>query len=329
MTDKITLEDLKKTQKLIAPYVNKTPFHTWKGFEIDEDLGKDTDAVLKLELFQKAGTFKARGAIVNFMLLTPEQKAKGVTAVSAGNHAIAVAVGAREFDVNAKVVMIKTANPARIAAAKALGAEVIIGEDARSSFDLVEKIAREEGRTFIHPFDGRNVALGTGTLGLEFAEEAGPLDALIIPIGGGGLASGVSTAFKLVQPNCKIYGVEPTGADSMKRSFEMGTPQHIVAVQTIADSLGAPMALQYSYDLCRENIDELCLVEDTELKRAMSMLFREMKLAVEPAGAATTAALLGPLKNKLQGKRVGLIICGANIDIDTFHQFVSEGECNY
>jgi len=326
MTDSFTLDDFRSAQEAICPYVNKTPFHVWHGREIDEALGAETNAVLKLELFQKSGTFKARGAIVNFLSLTEEQKKKGVTAVSAGNHAIAVAFGAREFGVHAKVVMIKTANPARIAAAKALGAEVVIGDDAASSFELVKKIALDEGRTFIHPFDGRNVALGTGTLGLEFAEESGPLDAVIIPIGGGGLASGVSAAFKLAQPNCKIYGVEPTGADSMARSFKLGKPQSIDAVKTIADSLGAPMALPYSFALCRQNIDELCLVEDIDLKRAMGMLFREMKLAVEPAGAASTAALLGPLKNQLKGKRVGLIVCGANIDMDSFHKFIEEGE---
>ena len=161
-------------------------------------------------------------------------------------------------------------------------------------------------------------ALGTSTLGLEFAREALALDALIVPIGGGGLCAGVASAFKLVQPDCKVYGVEPEGADSMTRSFKAGSPQTIDKVRTIADSLGAPYALPYSYALCKANVDEIVLVDDAALGRAMGLLFLEIKLAVEPAGAAATAALLGPLRARLQGKRVGIIVCGANIDFATF-----------
>jgi threonine dehydratase len=161
-------------------------------------------------------------------------------------------------------------------------------------------------------------ALGTATLGLEFARQAPDLDALIVPIGGGGLCAGVASAFKLVQPACKVYGVEPEGADSMSRSFEAGTPQTIEKVRTIADSLGAPYALPYSFALCQQNVDDIVLVDDNALRRAMGLLFSEMKLAVEPAGAAATAALTGPLRERLQGKRVGVIVCGANIDFATF-----------
>ncbi len=161
-------------------------------------------------------------------------------------------------------------------------------------------------------------ALGTATLGLEFARQAPGLDALIVPIGGGGLAAGTASTFKLVQPDCLIYGVEPEGADSMSRSFAAGSPQTIDKVRSIADSLGAPYALPYSFALCRQNVDDIVLVDDDALRRAMGLLFAEMKLAVEPAGAAATAALLGPLRQRLQGKRVGVIVCGANIDFSTF-----------
>ncbi len=170
----------------------------------------------------------------------------------------------------------------------------------------------------MHPFEGELTALGTATLGLEFARQAPELEALIVPIGGGGLCAGVASAFKLVQPACQIYGVEPEGADSMLRSFRAGSPQTIEKVRTIADSLGAPYALPYSFALCQQNVDDIVLVDDDALRRAMGLLFSGMKLAVEPAGAAATAALLGPLRERLQGKRVGVIVCGANIDFATF-----------
>ena len=170
----------------------------------------------------------------------------------------------------------------------------------------------------MHPFEGELTALGTATMGLEFARQAPQLDALIVPIGGGGLCAGVASAFKLAQPACQIYGVEPEGADSMSRSFRAGSPQTIDKVSTIADSLGAPYALPYSFDLCQQNVDEIVLVDDDELRSAMGLLFSEMKLAVEPAGAAATAALVGPLRERLQGGRVGVIVCGANIDFASF-----------
>ena len=281
-------------------------------------LGDDTEVILKLELFQHTGTFKARGALVNLLSLSDEQLAKGVTAVSAGNHAIATAFAAQRSGASAKVVMMKGANPFRVSQCQAYGAEIIFADGVHQAFDTVKQIEEEEGRTFVHPFEGELTALGTATLGLEFACQAPQLDALIVPIGGGGLCAGVASAFKLLQPACHIYGVEPEGADSMSRSFRAGSPQTIDKVRTIADSLGAPYALPYSFALCQQNVDEIVLIDDEALRRAMGLLFSEMKLAVEPAGAAATAALAGPLRERLQGKRVGVIVCGANIDFATF-----------
>ena len=151
------------------------------------------------------------------------------------------------------------------------------------------------------------------------------MDAVIVPIGGGGLCAGIATAVKLLQPTCQVFGVEPVGADTMHRSFTAGSPQSIKAVNTIADSLGAPYATEYSMGLCQQFVDELVMINDDEMRRAMARLFRGMKLAVEPAGAAATAALCGPLCERLRGKRVGVIVCGTNIDVASFTQFVSGG----
>ena len=218
----------------------------------------------------------------------------------------------------AKVVMPKTANPFRVARCRSYGAEVVLVDDVRQAFARVQQIQQEEGRFFVHPFEGPLTALGTATVGLEFCAQVPNLDAVIIPIGGGGLCAGMAAAIKQLQPACKVFGVEPVGADSMTRSFAAGTPQAIEAVRTIADSLGAPYALPYSFELCRHFVDDLVLIDDEAMRRAMGLLFSSMKLAVEPAGAAATAALCGPLRDRLRGQRVGVIVCGANIDLESF-----------
>jgi threonine dehydratase len=274
--------------------------------------------VLKEELFQRTGSFKPRGALSVMTALDPPALARGVTAVSAGNHAMAVAYAARALGTTARVVMAKTANPNRVTRCRELGAEVELADDVHRAFERVREIERDEGRTFVHPFEGPLTALGTATLGLELLEQAPDLDAVIVPIGGGGLCAGVASAIKLARPQTLVFGVEPTGADSMHRSFAAGSPQAIDAVRTIADSLGAPHAAPYSFDLCRRYVDELVLVDDDALRRAMKLLFVSAKLAVEPAGAAATAALCGPLRERLDGRRVGLVVCGANIDPATF-----------
>ena len=250
--------------------------------------------------------------------LDAQQKEAGVTAVSAGNHAIATAFAARAVRTSAKVVMIMNANPLRVERCRDYGAEVVLADDVHDAFGLAEEIQMREGRFFVHPFEGSDVVLGTATLGLEICEQVPDLDAIIVPIGGGGLCAGISSAVKQMKPDCEVIGVEPVGADSMNRSFASGKPESIEKVETIADSLGAPFALPITYELCKENVDELVLVDDGELKDAMGLLFRELKIAVEPACAASTAALMGPLSGRFAGKKVVPVMCGSNIDWETF-----------
>lgn len=318
MSDEITLERIRATRAVLGERVVTTPVREWADRALSSAVGHDTRVVLKEELFQRTGSFKARGALAVMLDLEPATLARGVTAVSAGNHAMAVAYAASVLGTTAKVVMPKTASPFRIAGSRELGAEVELTEDVHVAFDRVREIERSEGRHFVHPFEGPLTALGTATLGLEFVEQAPGLDAVIVPIGGGGLAAGVAAAVKLASPRTRVYGVEPAGADSMHRSFAAGSPQKIEAVRTIADSLGAPYALPYSFGLCRRYVDELVSVDDDALRAAMLLLFRSAKLAVEPAGAAATAALCGPLRERLRGRTVGVIVCGANIDAETF-----------
>jgi threonine dehydratase len=318
-----TLADIERTAVSLRGLVRETPVWEWQ----DPLLPSRTSAtlILKLELFQHTGSFKPRGALTVMRSLTAEALARGVTAVSAGNHAAAVSFAAARLGANAKVVMPRTANPARVALCRAWGGEVVLVADVHEAFATAERIQADEGRTFVHPFEGPLTALGTATLGLEMLRQAGPFDAVVVPVGGGGLAAGVAAAVRLAAPATAVYGVEPVGADSMTRSFSAGAPQPAGPITTIADSLAPPYSLPYSYALCRQYLDDLVLVDDDMLCEAMFQLFRGAKLAVEPAGAATTAAVLGPLRHRLAGKRVGVIVCGANIDAENYARLLARG----
>jgi len=297
----------------LQPWVRATPTLDKDDFEPLAG----TRVNFKFELLQASGTFKARGAFANILALDDARRAAGVTCVSAGNHAVAVAYAAMRLGVSAKVVMIKTASPARVALCHQYGAEVILAENGQTAFETVHRIEAEEGRFFVHPFNGYRTVLGTATLGEEWLEQAGDLDAVVVPIGGGGLMAGIASAVKLIAPTCQVYGVEPEGADAMHRSFETGGPVKMGAMQSIADSLMAPHTEQYSYDLCRRNVDRLVRVSDDAIRAAMRLLFDQLKLAVEPACATATAGLAGPLKAELAGKRVGVLLCGTNTDPGT------------
>jgi threonine dehydratase len=285
---------------------------------LEQRLGVDVEIWGKLEFLQQTGTFKPRGALANALSLDEDALSRGITTVSAGNHAIAASFAAQAVGTSAKVVMIKTASPVRVALCREYGAEVVLADDVHEAFDLVERIRDEEGRTFVHPFEGPNVTKGTGTIGLEICEQLPAFDTVIVPIGGGGLCSGIACAIKQMRPDCEIIGVEPEGADTMHRSFASGVPEKLDTVATIADSLGAPFSLPYSFAVCQSYVDRLVRISDDQMRDAMGVLFRDMKLAVEPACAASTAALAGPLRAHCIGRRVVLIFCGSNIDWMTF-----------
>ena len=314
------IEEIRALRDRLTAETVRTP--VMRCAAIEDAIGGDTEVLAKLEFLQRTGTFKARGALATLHGLSDQERELGVTAVSAGNHAIATAFAAQAVGTTAKVVMLRSANPSRVAACKAFGAEVVMADDVHQAFDVAHHIRDEEGRFFVHPFEGPSIALGTGTLGLEICEQVEKFDVIVIPVGGGGLIGGVSNAVKKLRPDVEVIGVEPEGADSMHRSFASGTPESIEKVGTIADSLGAPFAMPYSFRLARENVDRLAMIDDQQMQRAMGFLFQRMKIAVEPACAATTAALLGPLRDSLLGKRVVLVMCGSNIDWATFSRQV-------
>lgn len=321
----IDLAAIRQAAGELSGFVRRTPTWELQGSGLAARLPAGTRVVAKLELFQHTGSFKVRAAFLALRRLSPEQRARGVVTFSAGNHAVALAFCARQIGTSARVVMPRSASPARVDAARALGAEIELCADVHAALARTEAIVAAEGRTFVHPFEGRTVALGTATVGLELVEDAPDLDVVVVPVGGGGLCAGVAAAVKQALPRCTVVGVEPEGADTMHRSFAAGTPQAIERIATIADSLGAPRAAPFSFETCRRFVDDLVRVDDDALCAALAVLFADAKLAVEPAGAAATAAVLGPLRSRVAGKTVGVVVCGANIDATTFTRHLERG----
>jgi threonine dehydratase len=322
-----TLDAIRANRARLADLVLTTPIRQLVDDELTRRLGEPTEIWLKEELFQRTGSFKPRGSFSVMLDLDDAALARGVTGVSAGNHAISLAYCAKRLGTTAKVVMPHTANPYRVQVCRDLGAIVELVANVHEAFARVRAIEAEEGRTFVHPYEGPKTVLGTASVGLEFIDQtqaAGvTLDTVLVAAGGGGLTAGVACAVKRLSPTTQVYAVEPEGADSLKRSFEANAPRAIDAVRTIADSLGAPGCEPYSFAVNREFVDEVVLVSDDEIRDAMRVLMRTAKLAVEPAGAAAMAALLSPLRGRLAGSRVGVVICGANIDPDSFARLVS------
>lgn len=319
----ISLDEIRNTHEKLAAFISRTPTKEAVSGFFCELLPK-SKVFLKYELFQVSGTFKSRGVLNNLLSATGDRR--GVTAASAGNHAIAVAVGAKLLGLDAKVVMQASANPARIAAARAAGAEIIIAADGKEAFAKAHEIAESEGRLFIHPFDGPRVAEAAAGVALEMIEDSGGLDAIIVSVGGGGLGGGVSSGAKLLNPDCVVVGVEPEGAAAMAESFRIGAPATLAKIDTIADSLAPPMTTKTTFELCRDNMDRLVTVSDDQMAAACYLLFKDLKIAAEPACGAATAAAIAKCADGLAGKRVGVILCGSNIDIENFSALVRRGE---
>ena len=325
-----TLPAIRAARHRLGDRVETTGVRRWRDDPLQARLAPGTDVWLKEELFQRTGSFKPRGALTVMMSLTPEQLARGVTGVSAGNHAISLAYSARQLHSTATVVMPRTANPYRIMLCVELGAEVVLVDNVHEAFETARAIERDEGRTFVHPYEGPLTALGTATVGMEFIEQTRAngveLDAVVVAAGGGGLTGGVACAVKLLAPDTKVYVVEPEGADTMHRSFAAGAPQSIDMVRTIADSLGAPRCEPYSFALNQAYVDDVVLVSDEQIRDAMRLLYRSAKLVTEPAGAASLAAVLGPLRDRLAGQQAGVVVCGGNVDAASFCGYLALDE---
>jgi len=319
MTTVPTLEEITEQHQRLSSYVVHTPI-----VRRDKWLD-DRDVVFKAELLQKTGTFKLRGALTRMLSLSEEEKAQGVVCGTGGNHGTAVAYAAKLLGIPAKIVVPDFINPYRLQAIIRLGGEVIKESSVTRVMERMDELAAAESRVVVHPFDHPLTTIGTATLGYEFYQQCQTLDAVIVPIGGGGLISGVALAMKRLNPQITVYGVEPNGANAMSLALAAKEPTPVPGgPKSIADSLCAPSALPYSFSVVKDHIDEVVLVSDDEIKAAMKLIAERLKFMVEPACAAATAAFLGPLAEKTQGQTTGILLCGTNIDVETFYRLVTD-----
>ena len=318
-----TLQDIVDARTIIQNDLVKTPIAPLTSDRLIGLLPQRSSAFIKLEHLQQAGSFKARGAFIGMKQLSDDQKNAGIVTVSGGNHALAISWAAAKLNISAKVVMPSHVDPVRIEGCKTLGATVVLCDTIAEAFSTMTHISEDENRTVMHPFEGEHMTLGSATCAAEFLEDCPNLDALIVPVGGGGLISGMSLGTKLYNPNIQVFGVEPFGADAMFQSFQTGEITNLEKVDTIADSLGAPMTAPYSLALARSHVDEIVRITDDELRDAMRHMMDGLKILAEPACASSLAALIGPLHKTLEGKRVGIIACGSNISIERFQKLTT------
>lgn len=304
----------------------RTPTIEWDPGEAEALFGTGTRVFVKYEAMQRTGSFKVRGTLNLIGGLSDTDKAKGVVAVSAGNHAIAVAYAARAFGVSAKIAMPASASPYRREKAESLGAEIILSDDVGAAFEACEAIKADEGRIFVHPFNDLRMMQGSATAGLEMAEDLSRdgvvIDQMLLSIGGGGFAAGFASSIYHAFPTCDIIGVEPTLANVMHRAFAAGEVVKAPLPTSMADSLGSPLAAEPSHSICRSLLSKVVLVSEGQIAAAMRLTQSSLKMAVEPAGAATLAALMGPMREYVEGKTVGVVLCGANIGVDEYCRII-------
>ncbi|MBY8855198.1 threo-3-hydroxy-L-aspartate ammonia-lyase [Nocardia sp. CA2R105] len=320
MASLITIENIRRAADRLADVVHRTPVLTSRI--LNERVG--AEVFLKCENFQRIGAFKFRGAYNALAELTSEQRERGVATWSSGNHAQAIALAAGLLGTSALIVMPADAPASKLAATKGYGAEVVTYDRYTEDRTAIgAALAAERGLTVIPPFDHPAVMAGQGTAALELVEQAGPLDAFLAPIGGGGLMAGCATAVSALCPDARIIGVEPVDGDDTKRSLAAGHRVRIPVPRTIADAQAADIPGELTFPINQQLVDEITLVTDDQLVTAMSFLFDTMKIVAEPTGAAAVAALLSG-RVQLPGARIGLVISGGNISASRFAALVGE-----
>ena len=308
----LTLDDFRAVRERIAPHIKHTPLLTSR--QLSERTGFDMR--LKAEMFQRVGSYKIRGPLNKFALMPEEQKRRGVVCSSAGNHAQGVALAAQIHGIRAVVCMAKNATPAKIAATKGYGAEVVLhGMIWDEANEKAKELVRTEGLTYVHPFDDEQLIAGQGTLGLEIVQDWPDVDAVVVPIGGGGLIAGVSMAVKGHNPNIKVIGVESSDGPAMQRSLQAGKLETIEC-NTIIDGLRVRRAGELNFSVVQRFVDEIVALPDRDIFDAMIWVMERCKLVVEGAAAAPVAALLHGLIKMPTGSRVVAVLSGGNLNLD-------------
>lgn len=312
MTLRLSLRDFEEVRARIAPHIKHTPLLTSR--QLDEQTGFNVR--LKAEMFQRVGSYKIRGPLNKFALMPEEQKRRGVVCSSAGNHAQGVALAAKIHGIRAVVCMATNATPAKIAATKAYGAEVVLhGTIWDEANEKAKELVRTEGLTYVHPFDDEQLIAGQGTLGLEVVQDWPTLNAIVVPIGGGGLIAGVAMAVKSHNPNVRVIGVESSDGPAMQRSVQAGRLETIDC-RTVIDGLRVRRVGEINFSIVQRDVDDIVTLPDREIFDAMIWVMERCKVVVEGAAAAPVAALLRGLIKLPPASNVVAVLSGGNLNLD-------------
>jgi threonine dehydratase len=309
-----TFDDVVAAAKRIEGHAHRTPVMTSRT--VNEELG--AKVFFKCENFQRMGAFKFRGAFNALSRFDDRQRHAGVVTYSSGNHAQAIALSARILGVPATILMPHDAPAAKAAATRGYGGNVVVYDRYNEDREAIgKKLAEEQGMTLIPPYDHPDVIAGQGTAALELLDEVGPLDALFVPLGGGGLLSGSALSARALSAQCRLYGVEPEAGNDGQQSLRCGTVVHIDTPRTIADGAQTQHLGAWTFAIIKRDVDDIFTATDTELIECMRFLAARMKIVAEPTGCLGFAAARKQ-KSELKGKRVGIIISGGNIDLERF-----------
>lgn len=316
-----TFEDIRGARARIAGRIAATPVLRSRSLDLRLDEGGATEVYLKCENFQRAGAFKFRGATNRLLQLTEDERRRGVLAFSSGNHAQAVALAARDLGISAALVMPTDAPKAKLDAVRAFGGDVHLYDRASINREaFASELVQKQNRVLVPPFDDLRIIAGAGTAALELVEAVPDLEALVVPVGGGGLISGSALAAHGVNPRIAVYGVEPATAADVKLSLERGAITPIADNPTIADGLRTVQPGELTFALMREHLAGVVTVTDAQLVEALKLMLLRMKIVVEPSGAAGVAALLAGALPRF--RRVGVIVSGGNLDAEALARYL-------
>jgi threonine dehydratase len=312
----LELQDIERARAQIADRVHVTPMMS--SATVGDELA--VRLYLKAELFQKTGSFKPRGVFNKLLSMDLADRERGLVSLSAGNHAAALAYAATAVGATATILMPASAMQSKVEATKRYGGEVIQTEGNLLHACLA--LQQERDLTLVHPFDDLAVMAGQGTVGLELLDQVPSVDMVVVPVGGGGLISGIAAAVQLRHPSARVVGVEPAGADAMSRSLEQGAPATLEKVDTIADGLAPPFAGEHTFRHVQRFVDDIVRVTDREIADAVRLLVQRCKLAAEPSGAASLAALISGRVTPAAGSTVVCVISGGNIGPEALKQLL-------
>jgi threonine dehydratase len=307
----VTLADVERAREIVAPLVHRTPLLSSRA--LSDRIG--ARAHLKAENLQRTGSFKPRGAVYAISRLSPEQRARGIVTLSAGNAAQGIAYAAARVGAKVTVAMPESAPRTKIDATRGYGAEIVFAPDMTGLLALVGELQTKTGAYFLHPYDDPNMIAGHGTLALEVLEDLPDAELFVVGVSGGGLIAGIATVVAAKRPNARVVGVEPRGANAVRRALDAGKPVRLDRIETMADGLAAPIAGQIPLEIIGRQVADIVVIDEPVIAEGVRFLAQRAKLVAEPAGAAATGALLAGVVAVRPGERVVSIVSGGNVDL--------------